>query len=170
MNLNKNIVLLGMMGSGKSTIGYLLSKSIKLNFLDVDKIIEKKTGLKINNIFETKGEIYFRNLEEKITLKLLKNKRRIISLGGGAFLNEKIRKEILKNNLSFWLSWKKSTILNRIYRNKKRPIALKLNENDLIKLINYRSKVYCKANFKINCENLTKNMIVKNIIALYEKN
>ena len=170
MNLNKNIVLLGMMASGKSTIGYLLSKSIKLNFLDVDKIIEKKTGLKINNIFETKGEIYFRNLEEKITLKLLKNKRKIISLGGGGFLNEKIRKEILKNNLSFWLSWKKSTILNRIYRNKKRPIALKLNENNLIKLINYRSKFYCKANFKINCENLTKNMIVKNIIALYEKN
>ena len=170
MNLNKNIVLLGMMGSGKSTIGYLLSKSIKLKFFDVDRIIEKKTGLKINNIFEIKGEVYFRNLEEKITLKLLKNKRKIISLGGGGFLNEKIRKEILKNNLSFWLSWKKTTILNRIYRSKKRPIASKLNEDDLIKLINYRSKIYSKANFKINCENLTKNMIVKNIIELYEKN
>ena len=78
MNLNKNIVLLGMMGSGKSTIGYLLSKSIKLKFFDVDRIIEKKTGLKINNIFEIKGEVYFRNLEEKITLKLLKNKNRIM--------------------------------------------------------------------------------------------
>ena len=104
MNLNKNIVLLGMMGSGKSTIGYLLSKSINLKFLDVDRIIEKKTGLKINNIFETKGEIYFRDLEEKITLKLLMNKGKIISLGGGGFLNEKIRKEVLKNNLSFWLN------------------------------------------------------------------
>ena len=170
MNLNKNIVLLGMMGSGKSTIGYLLSKSIKLKFFDVDRIIENKTGLKINNIFEIKGEVYFRNLEEKITLKLLKNKRKIISLGGGGFLNEKIRKEILKNNLSFWLSWKKTTILNRIYRSKKRPIASKLNEDDLIKLINYRSKIYSKANFKINCENLTKNMIISEIVDLYEKN
>ncbi len=170
MNLNKNIVLLGMMGSGKSTIGYLLSKSIKLKFFDVDRIIEKKTGLKINNIFEIKGEVYFRNLEEKITLKLLKSKRKIISLGGGGFLNEKIRKEILKNNLSFWLSWKKTTILNRIYRSKKRPIASKLNEDDLIKLINYRSKIYSKANFKINCENLTKNMIISEIVDLYEKN
>ena len=170
MNLNKNIVLLGMMGSGKSTIVYLLSKSIKLKFFDVDRIIEKKTGLKINNIFEIKGEVYFRNLEEKITLKLLKNKRKIISLGGGGFINEKIRKEILKNNLSFWLSWKKTTILNRIYRSKKRPIASKLNEDDLIKLINYRSKIYSKANFKINCENLTKNMIISEIVDLYEKN
>ena len=170
MNLNKNIVLLGMMGSGKSTIVYLLSKSIKLKFFDVDRIIEKKTGLKINNIFEIKGEVYFRNLEEKITLKLLKSKRKIISLGGGGFINEKIRKEILKNNLSFWLSWKKTTILNRIYRSKKRPIASKLNEDDLIKLINYRSKIYSKANFKINCENLTKNMIISEIVDLYEKN
>ena len=170
MNLNKNIVLVGMMGSGKSTVGHLLSKSIDLKFIDVDKVIEKKTGLKIFNIFERKGEAYFRNLEEKITLKLLKYNSNIISLGGGGFLNKNIRKEVLSNNLSFWLSWKKTTILNRIYRSKKRPIASKLNEDDLIKLINYRSKIYSKANFKINCENLTKNMIISEIVDLYEKN
>ena len=170
MNLNKNIVLLGMMGSGKSTIGYLLSKSINLNFFDIDKIIEKETGLKINSIFEKKGEVYFRNLEEKITLKLLKDKRKIISLGGGGFLNNNIRREILKNNLSFWLSWKSSTIIKRVYGSKKRPIAFSLNENDLKKLINDRSKIYSKAKFKINCETLTKNMIVNQIIDLYEKN
>ena len=95
MNLNKNIVLLGMMGSGKSTIGYLLSKTINFNFLDVDKVIEKDTKLKINDIFEKKGETYFRNLEEKITLKILKNSRSVISLGGGSFLNKTIRKEII---------------------------------------------------------------------------
>ena len=72
MNLNKNIVLVGMMGSGKSTIGYILSKSTNLNFIDVDNFIEKKTGLKIVDIFKKKGEVYFRNLEEKITLNLLK--------------------------------------------------------------------------------------------------
>ena len=62
MNLNKNIVLVGMMGSGKSTIGYILSKSTNLNFIDVDNFIEKKTGLKIVDIFKKKGEVYFRNL------------------------------------------------------------------------------------------------------------
>ena len=71
MQLNKNIVLLGMMGSGKSTIGYLLSKKLDLKFKDVDKIIEKETEHKISWIFESKGENYFRELEEKIILHLL---------------------------------------------------------------------------------------------------
>ena len=170
MNLNKNIVLLGMMGSGKSTIGYLLSKNINFNFLDIDKFIEKEMGLKIYDIFQKKGEIYFRNLEEKITLKFLKGKGKIISLGGGAFLNKNIRKEILKNHISFWLSWNNSTIIKRILKSKKRPIAFISSENNLKKLINERSNIYSEAKFKINCETLTKNMIVKNIIELYEKN
>ncbi len=170
MNLNKNIVLLGMMGSGKSTIGYLLSKTINFNFLDVDKVIEKDTKLKINDIFEKKGETYFRNLEEKITLKILKNSRSVISLGGGSFLNKTIRKEIIKNDVSFWLNWKSSTIIKRILKSKKRPIAFSSSKNDLKKLIRERSYIYDQANYKINCETLTKSMIVKNIIELYEKN
>ena len=170
MNLNKNIVLLGMMGSGKSTIGFLLSKNINSSFLDVDKFIEKETNLKIHDIFQKKGENYFRHIEEKITLKLLKNQGKIISLGGGGFLNKNIRKEILKNHISFWLNWKSSTLINRILKSKKRPIAFKSNENDLKKLISERASMYAEAKFKINCETLTKNMIVKNIIKLYEKN
>ena len=170
MNLNKNIVLIGMMGSGKSTIGYLLSKSIDLKFFDVDKVIEKEEGRKIVNIFETKGEVYFRNLEEKITLKLLKNKKNIISLGGGGFLNKSIKKEVLNNNLSFWLSWKNSTIIKRVLKNKKRPLVFNSSKNNLKKLIRDRTKIYSEANYKINCENLTKNMIVNEIINLYEKN
>ena len=170
MDLNKNIVLLGMMGSGKSTIGYLLSKSINYNFLDVDKIIEKETGLKISEIFEKKGENYFRNIEEKITLKLLKNKEKIISLGGGAFLNKNIRKEVLKNHISFWLNWKSLTLIKRIIKSKKRPIAFNSSEINLKRMINERTIFYSEAKFKINCETLTKNMIVKNIIELYGKN
>ncbi len=170
MDLNKNIVLLGMMGSGKSIIGYLLSKNINLNFLDVDKFIEKETDLKIYDIFQKKGEVYFRNLEEKTTLKLLKGKGKIISLGGGGFLNKNIRKEILKNHISFWLNWKNSTIINRILKSKKRPVAFNSSENNLKRLINERSNIYAEANFKINCETLTKKMIVKNILELYEKN
>ena len=166
----KNIVLIGMMGSGKSTIGHLLSKTIDLKFIDIDKAIEKETGLKIHNIFEKKGEVYFRNLEKKITLKFLKSERKIISLGGGGFLNKSIRKETLINNLSFWLNWKSATIIKRIYKSRKRPLAFYSNENDLEKIIIERSKTYSEANFKINCENLTKYMIVNQIKNLYEKN
>ncbi len=170
MDLNKNIVLIGMMGSGKSTIGYLLSKSINLDFIDVDKIIEKEAGIKIYNIFEKKGELYFRNLEEKITLRLLKSKKKIISLGGGGFINKNIRKEVLNNNLSFWLNWKNSTLIKRIKKSKKRPVAFYSSKKNLKKLISERSKIYSEANFKINCETLSKNMIVNQIIDFYEKN
>ncbi len=170
MDLNKNIVLIGMMGSGKSTIGYLLSKSTGLDFVDVDKVIENETGFKIRYIFEKKGELYFRNLEEKISLRLLKNKKKIIALGGGGFINKNIRREILNNNLSFWLNWKNSTLIKRISKSKKRPIAFYSSKKNLKKLISDRSKIYSEANFKINCEILSKNMIVNKIIDLYEKN
>ena len=170
MNLNKNIVLIGMMGSGKSTIGYLLSKSVNLKFVDIDKVIEKESGLKIFQIFEKKGESYFRSLEEKVSLKILKERKKIIALGGGGFTNNNIRKEVLSNNLSFWLNWKSSTIIQRILKSKKRPLTKNATENDLKKLINDRLKIYSEANFKINCENLTKYMITKQIIEVYEKN
>jgi len=170
MQLNKNIVLLGMMGSGKSTIGYLLSKKLDLKFKDVDKIIEKETEHKISWIFESKGESYFRELEEKITLRLLKSDKNIISLGGGAFINENVRKQVLSKNLSFWLYWSNSTIIKRIFKSKKRPIAFKASSFEINKLITDRSEIYSLANYKINCEKLSKNMIIKKIIDIYEKN
>ena len=77
---------------------------------------------------------------------------------------------MVNNNLSFWLSWKNSTIIKRIYKSKKRPIAFYSNENELKKMIIERSKIYNEANFKINCENLKKNIVVNQIIDLYEKN
>ena len=94
MILKKNLVFLGMMGSGKSSIGNLVSKKLNLKFLDIDNLIENETSMSILNIFEKKGEDYFRNLEEKITLKTLKTANNVISLGGGGFINEKIRPSI----------------------------------------------------------------------------
>ena len=170
MELNKNIVLIGMMGSGKSTIGYLLSKKLNLKFKDIDKIIEKKANNKISEIFFTKGENYFRKLEEKITLQILNSEKNIIALGGGAFINKNIKKEVLSKNLSFWLCWNNSTIIKRISNNKKRPLAFKASNIEINELISSRSKIYSEANYKINCEKLTKNIIVKKIIEIYEKN
>ena len=170
MKLKKNLVLLGMMGSGKSTIGYLLSKNLNLEFCDIDSIIEKQDGRKIAEIFNTEGEHFFRKLEEKVSIKILKLKNKVISLGGGAFLNENIRKEVLSNNVSFWLNWKDNTLINRIKRNNKRPIINNSNENEIKKLISKRLKIYSMADFKINCEKFTKNEITRKILDIYEKN
>jgi len=170
MKLKKNLVLLGMMGSGKSTIGYLLSKNLNLEFYDIDSIIEKQDGRKISEIFNTEGEVFFRKLEEKVSIKILKLKNKVISLGGGAFLNENIRKEVLSNNVSFWLNWKSNTLINRIKRNNKRPIINNSNENEIKKLISKRLKIYSMADFKINCEKFTKNEITRKILDIYEKN
>ena len=170
MNLNKNIVLLGMMGSGKSTIGFLLSKNINCSFLDVDKFIEKETNLKIHDIFKKKGEIFFRKLEEKTTINFLKSYNNVISLGGGGFLNKKIRDEIISHHLSFWLNWEAKTLINRINKNKTRPLTANLSNIEINDLILNRSKIYSKANFEIHCNNHTKNEIVKKILHLYENN
>ena len=170
MKLKKNLVLLGMMGSGKSTIGYLLSKSLDLEFCDIDLIIEKEAGCKIAEIFNREGESSFRKIEEKTSIKILKLKNKVISLGGGAFLNENIRKEVLSNNISFWLDWKKDTLINRIKRNNKRPIVNNSDENELKKLISKRIKIYSMADFKIDCEKFSKNEITEKIVDIYEKN
>jgi len=170
MKSKKNLILIGMMGSGKSTIGSLLSKKLNIKFIDIDNVLENDSKMKIAEIFEKKGENFFRNLEEKITLKVLNSTNNVISLGGGSFINEKIRKEVLKNNFSFWLNCNAQILLNRIKNNKKRPIAFKLSEDELRKLIEKRAKTYSKAQFKINCYKLTKGEIVKKILKIYENN
>ena len=168
MKSKENIVFLGMMGSGKTSIGSLVAKKLKLNFVDIDKEIETQVGTTIKKIFEYKGENYFRKIEETITLKCLKYNFVVISLGGGGFVNKNIRKEILKNHLSFWLNWKNEILLNRIKNSKKRPLAFNSSDNELNNLIRKRSNIYSKALFEIKCDNLSKNEIIKKILKIYE--
>ena len=168
MKSKENLVFLGMMGSGKSSVGLTVSKKLNTNFIDIDQEIEKQIGMTISKIFENKGEKYFREVEELTTLQLLKKNRSVISLGGGAFLNNKIKKEVLENHISFWLNWDAKTLVNRIKNSQKRPLALKSSKNELIEIIKKRSVVYSKAMYKINCENLSKNEIIDKILRIYE--
>jgi len=170
MNSNKNLVFVGMMGSGKSSIGSLVSKKLNLPFLDIDSVIVENIGMSVSEIFEKKGEDYFRNQEEKITLKCLKKIKNVVSLGGGGFINIKIRKEILANHFSFWLNCNESILIRRIKDSKKRPLTFKSTDKEIRTLIRKRSKIYSNAQFKINCDKLTKTEIVKKIIEIYELN
>ena len=170
MHSKKNLVFLGMMGSGKSSIGFLVSKKLNLKFIDIDNLIEDEIGIKISDIFKQKGEDFFRNLEEKITLKVLKQNNYVISLGGGAFINDKIRKEVLVNHFSFWLNWDSDILLKRIKNSQKRPLIINSTDQEINNLMKKRSKIYSKAKFKINCQELSKTAIVKKILKLYEHN
>ena len=159
-----------MMGSGKSSIGNLVSKKLDLTFIDVDSLIVENVGMSISEIFEKKGENYFRNIEEKITLKCLKKIKNVVSLGGGGFINDKIRKEVISNHFSFWLDWNDSILIRRIRDSKKRPLAFQSTDQKIREIIKSRAKIYAHAQYKINCNKLTKTEIVKKIIKIYELN
>ena len=169
MESNKNLVFIGMMGSGKTTLGKIVSKKLSKKFIDIDQEIEINENMNISELFIKKGEAFFRRLEEKISLQNLKKTNSVISLGGGAFINKKIQSEVLKNHISIWLRWENKNLINRIKNSQKRPIAIQLNESDLNKLINKRSKIYAKANYQIKCDKLSKLEITKKIIELNEK-
>ena len=92
MKLNKNLVLVGMMGVGKSSIGKILSKKLEFEFIDTDNKIEEMENKTIAEIFKINGEQHFRNIEEVISLKMLKLNNKVIALGGGGYTNPSIRK------------------------------------------------------------------------------
>ena len=103
-------------------------------------------------------------------MEYLNLQNKIISLGGGGFMNIKIRKNCLINSLTFWLNWKNEILINRIKKNKKRPLALNLSTYEIKNLIEDRSKKYKQSNYTINCDKLNKIQIVKKILKFYEKN
>jgi shikimate kinase len=168
MDIKKNLVLLGMMGVGKTRIGKYVAKRLKINFFDIDELVEKKNEMKITEIFNTKGETYFRKEEEFVTMKYLNKKRSIISLGGGGFINDKIREKVLSECISMWLNVNLKTIYKRLKNSKIRPLANSDKQNNLGKIFLERKKIYSLANHKINCDNLNVDQISNKIIKLYE--
>ncbi len=167
--MKKNLVLTGMMGVGKSTIGKKLAKKLKLKFIDTDQIIEVKEKSTIKEIFENNTENYFRKVEKKITLEVLKKNNLVIALGGGAFMDALIRKKIKDTSISFWLDLKEEALLIRLKNVTKRPL---LDQNQLEKSINKiyseRKKIYNESDYRIKCNSMNKNEIVYKIIKLYE--
>ena len=168
--MKKNLVLLGMMGVGKTTIGKIVAKKQGMEFIDTDENIEKKCSMSISEIFKEKGEKFFRIEEEKEVLKSIKKNNCVIALGGGAFINEDIRNTILKNAISMWLDTDLKTLNTRIKWNKKRPLLNeKNNQKKINELYSERKNIYKLANYKIDCSNLDKENIAKKIVIFYEK-
>ena len=166
--LKKNLILTGMMGSGKTTIGKNLSYRLKMKFADTDDNIEKKLSLTISKIFEKKGEKFFRKIEEEEVLKIIKKSGFVISLGGGAFMNETIRENVKRNSISVWLDVKANMLQQRTIMNKKRPLLKNINKQDFLKLYEERKKIYSLADYIIDCASKKKEEIIKEIVKIYE--
>ena len=167
--MKKNLLLTGMMGVGKSTIGKKLAKKLKLKFVDIDQIIEKKEKMTIKEIFENKGENYFRKTEKKISLEELKNSNTVIALGGGAFMEKSIRNGAKNLSISFWLDVSLQSLLIRLKNVKKRPLLDKDNlKESIYKIYSERKKIYNKSDFRIKCDSKNTDQIVDKIIKLYE--
>ena len=168
--MRKNLVLLGMMGVGKTTLGKIVAKKINLKFIDTDSNIEKKYEMKISEIFKEKGEKFFRLEEEKEVLESLKEVNSVIALGGGAFLNKTVRENILKNAISIWLDINLKDLNKRMKWSSKRPLLnIENKQKKINELYDKRKNIYKLADHRISCDDLDKKNIVKKIITFYEK-
>lgn len=163
-----NIILIGMMGSGKTTIGAELAKELpEYKYIDVDEEIEKSTQKKIPDIFLRHGEPFFRMLEtEKIRL-FCKNNGQIISAGGGAFEDKENRKLMLENGRVIYLKASPEEIFNRIKTQTHRPLLKKnFSIEKISSIIKLREKNYEKAHITIDTTGKTPYNIVKEILGV----
>ena len=134
------------------------------------QVLKKKNSMTIKEIFKKKGEKFFRMEEEQEVLKSLEKNNCIIALGGGAFMNQTVRENVLKNAISIWLNVDIKTLNKRIKWNQKRPLLKEgNNQKKLAEIYTKRKDIYKLADHKITCDKLSKDNIVEKIIVLYEK-
>ena len=166
-NSSKNIVLIGMAGVGKTTVGRVLSKKIQRKFLDMDQEFEDQTKIRITDFFAIYGEKEFRKIERRIINDVLtKNKKLVVSAGGGIFSNDEIRDLIIKKSDTFFLDSSIKTLTERLKKNFiNRPLLNKGNLGDNIeKLYDKRIKNYMMAKHIILVDELSVEDVVLNII------
>ena len=163
--LSKSIVLIGLMGSGKSAVGKMLSEAIGVPFSDTDSIIEKEVGKEINQIFDDSGETYFRQVEEKVVERTLENNAHIISTGGGSVVSPKTRNLIKNKSCSIWIQCDVRIIAKRLLNQGNRPLLKNKNILDtLIEKNEHRIKFYSQADIHIKNENPNLKLAVDAII------
>jgi shikimate kinase len=159
-----NIALIGMMGSGKSTIGKLLADKLNLNFIDTDEEIIKLSNCSINKIFETQGEEAFRAIETIVLSKALKLDNQIIATGGGIIKKDQNR-ELLKAVTTIYLTADKATIFERVKNDTSRPLLNTENLVDTIeKILSEREHLYEQSKITVDTTNKTPKEVVNEII------
>jgi shikimate kinase len=164
--LDKTVVLVGMMGAGKTSVGRRLASALGMPFRDADVEIETAAGCSINEIFERFGEPAFRAGERKVIARLLREPPHILATGGGAFMDPETRARIQENGISIWLKANIDLLLERVKRKDNRPLLRNTDSRTaLMRLMVEREPVYALAEITVESDDGPHDTVVRRIIA-----
>ncbi len=163
---DRSIVLVGLMGAGKTVIGRMLAKRLKLPFVDADHEIEAAAGMSVKDIFAEHGEAYFREGERKVIERLLNNGPQVLATGGGAVMNKQTRDAIAKRGVTLWLKADLNILMERVSRKNTRPLLQTDDPRAVMKkLLDERYPIYGLSDVQVVSRNVQKRTIVSEAVA-----
>ena len=146
----RSIVLVGLMGAGKTTVGRRLAAALGLTFVDADQEIEEAAGMTVSEIFERHGEAYFRDGERRVIARLLEGGPAVLATGGGAFVQADTRSIILERGIAVWLDSDVRTLVDRVTRKDTRPLLREGDPKEIVtRLKTEREPAYAEAPIKV---------------------
>jgi shikimate kinase len=160
----RSVVLVGMMGAGKSSVGKRLARRLGLPFADADIEIESAAGMSIPDIFTHHGEPAFRDGERRVIARLLESGPLVLATGGGAFMNAETRARIAEHGLSVWLKADLDVLLRRVRRRDDRPLLKSDPEATLTRLIDERNPVYAEAAVTVHSREVPHDTMVDEVV------
>ncbi len=162
---NRNLIFVGLMGAGKSVIGRLVAQALAIPFVDTDAEIESVSRMTIAELFSQYGETEFRALETRVVERLLKQGPRVVSTGGGAFINEATRAQIKQGGLSIWLNADLDTLWDRVNRRDHRPLLKTENPRQTLEnLMIQRYPIYAEADLTVMSVNIRKDLMANEVL------
>ncbi len=161
---NNPIVLVGLMGAGKTSVGRRLAEKLDIPFVDADHEIESAAGKSIAEIFADHGEDYFREGERRVIARLLENGKQVLATGGGAYMNEETRKRIKANGISIWLKADLELLLKRVSKRNDRPLLRENPEAVMRNLMEKRYPTYGEANITVESRDVQHSQMVNDVI------
>lgn len=162
----RNIVFVGLMGAGKSAVGRMVAQQLRVPFIDTDVEIERVSRMTISELFATYGEEEFRALETRVIKRLLRGGPKVISTGGGAFINDNTRRHIARGGISLWLKADLEVLWERVNKRDHRPLLKTENPKaTLAALMEKRYPIYSEANLTIESRDVRKEIIVTEVLA-----
>jgi shikimate kinase len=167
---NRPIVLVGLMGAGKSSIGRRLAEKLEIPFVDADHEIEVAADKSIPEIFNDHGEAYFREGERRVISRLIENGAQILSTGGGAFINEETRQRIHAHGISVWLKADLPLLMKRVMKRADRPL-LQTEDPEAVmqKLMDQRYPIYATADVIVESRDVQHTQMVNEVIKILAK-